>query len=271
MWQRTGAVRPDGAKPFQPLRLLSIWVVVIVAFFSVSSSKLPSYILPAFPALALLLAARLPSIPPRRFAALTLPLVLLVAALLACVPRIEDYASEDMPAWMFRACEPWLYAAGIVFVAGSLVSAALAWRGRKTCAVIALAFASLGAGMISLAGYDAFSPATSSYHLVRDIVAKHGEFASDVPFYSVNMYEQTLPFYLKRTLTLVDYTDELELGLQQEPQKGLRTQAEFVRAWEASKRGYAVMQPGLYAQYAARGLPMRVLGQDTRRVIVSRE
>ncbi|MBV5276303.1 glycosyltransferase family 39 protein, partial [bacterium] len=39
---------------FQPQRLLFVWCVVILVFFSVSSSKLPSYILPMAPALAML-------------------------------------------------------------------------------------------------------------------------------------------------------------------------------------------------------------------------
>lgn len=44
-------------------RLLLIWSVFIFAFFSKSSSKLPSYILPMFPALALLLAPTLQRMP----------------------------------------------------------------------------------------------------------------------------------------------------------------------------------------------------------------
>lgn len=39
----------------QPNRLMLAWAVVIFLFFSASSSKLPSYILPVFPALAVLL------------------------------------------------------------------------------------------------------------------------------------------------------------------------------------------------------------------------
>ena len=35
------------------------------------------------------------------------------------------------------------------------------------------------------------------------------------------MYDQTLPFYLGRTTTLVDYRDELGLGLDAEPEKGI--------------------------------------------------
>ena len=214
---------------------------------------------------------RLPALSAREFALLTLPMAAVVAALAPFVSGIETYADADMPLSMFMAYEPWLYAAALVFVLGSAAAFVLAWREHKLCAVIILAFASLGSGLLAMTGHDSFAPATSSYHLVRDIVARHGEFRKDLPFYSVNMYEQTLPFYIKRTVTLVDYTDEFELGLQQEPQKGIPTQDEFVDIWAALNQGYAIMSPGLYDQYAAVDLPMHVLGRDTRRVIVSRQ
>ncbi|HZR84337.1 MAG TPA: glycosyltransferase family 39 protein [Candidatus Binatia bacterium] len=43
--------------PRAPVRLLSLWAGGIVLFFSAASSKLPPYVLPAFPALALLAGA----------------------------------------------------------------------------------------------------------------------------------------------------------------------------------------------------------------------
>src|SRR6185295_19685375 len=46
-------------KTFHPERLLVVWSVFIFVFFSMSGSKLPSYILPVFPALALLMAPTL--------------------------------------------------------------------------------------------------------------------------------------------------------------------------------------------------------------------
>jgi 4-amino-4-deoxy-L-arabinose transferase-like glycosyltransferase len=45
-----------------------LWSAFIVAFFSASGSKLPAYILPAFPALALVLGRYLVEAPTRRLA-----------------------------------------------------------------------------------------------------------------------------------------------------------------------------------------------------------
>src|SRR5258708_20035790 len=48
---------------------LVLWIAVVFVFFSISGSKLPSYILPLFPALALLIGRRLAEARPRRLLA----------------------------------------------------------------------------------------------------------------------------------------------------------------------------------------------------------
>jgi hypothetical protein len=41
---------------------------------------------------------------------------------------------------------------------------------------------------------------------------------ADTPIYSVSTYEQSMTFYLRRTVTLVDYWDEFTFGLRQQPE-----------------------------------------------------
>ena len=85
------------------------------------------------------------------------------------------------------------------------------------------------------------------------------------------MYDQTLPFYLRRPVTLVQYTDELALGLAAEPEKGIAQVDDWKIRWIALEQGYAIMNPANYAQFVIEGLPMRMLARDPRRVIVSRQ
>ncbi|MGB8433921.1 MAG: glycosyltransferase family 39 protein, partial [Burkholderiales bacterium] len=54
--------RSDCAVRFKPLRFLVVWSATVFVFFSVSSSKLPSYILPILPALAVVIGAALPAL-----------------------------------------------------------------------------------------------------------------------------------------------------------------------------------------------------------------
>jgi hypothetical protein len=89
----------------------------------------------------------------------------------------------------------------------------------------------------------------------------------------VGRYEQSLPFYLRRTMTMVQHADELEFGLQQQPELWIPTRDEFMRVWlrhHASSTGaVAILSRDAYEQFVKAGLPMRVIGDDPRRVIVS--
>ena len=85
------------------------------------------------------------------------------------------------------------------------------------------------------------------------------------------MYDQTVPFYLGRTTTLVAYRDELALGIDAEPERQIPAVAAWIGKWRAQDEAYAVLPPEMYAGLAADGLPMRVLARDSRRVIVSRK
>lgn len=81
-------------------------------------------------------------------------------------------------------------------------------------------------------------------------------------------YDQTLPFYIKRTVTLVDYRDELDFGLKQQPELEIPTVQEFETRWRNHRKALAIMGPDLYQEMTKRGLPMRLLAEDARRVIV---
>ncbi|MFX7898804.1 hypothetical protein ABTK12_19295, partial [Acinetobacter baumannii] len=52
-----------GTREFDLMRWSIAWTAMIFLFFSVSSSKLPGYIVPAFPALAIILALALEKMP----------------------------------------------------------------------------------------------------------------------------------------------------------------------------------------------------------------
>jgi hypothetical protein len=88
--------------------------------------------------------------------------------------------------------------------------------------------------------------------------------------YQVRTYDQTLPFYLGRTTTLVAYRDELALGLDSEPGLGIATEAAWIPQWTALPQGYALIRLDDYAALAAQDVPMRVIARDLRRVFVAR-
>jgi 4-amino-4-deoxy-L-arabinose transferase-like glycosyltransferase len=261
------AWKRDPQKEFQPQRFLLLWSAVVFAFFSVSDSKLVSYILPIFPALALLIGDRLTRIGARALAWQTLPAALAGIVLLALLPGIERYASREVPVEMFRNYADWLIPAGLLLSAGAAGCAWLAWRGRVNAAIALLAGAGLVFAQLALSGHESLSQANSAYYIVQKIKP---ELKPGMPFYSVDTYDQSLQFYLRRTTTMVSYKDELGFGIAQEPGRFIPAVAQFEKTWDADSDALALMSPNTYDSLRARGLPMRLVARDTRRVIVGR-
>ena len=260
---RTAPVRST----WHPRRFLTLWAVLIFAFFSVSGSKLQSYILPILPALALLIAQALKDARPRTVLWHAATLGGAALAILAYAPRLTAHASATTPAELYALYVPWLLAAGAAGLAFSVLAAWAGVRGRRDTALLCIGAGMLATTLLAALGHNTLSPSFSAAGLSRQI-QPHLE--KDIPFYSVLDYDQALPFYTKRTMTLVGFADEMAFGLQQEPQLWFSTLPEFIRAWRAHPRALAVMARASYAKLKSDGLPMQVIGSDTRRVAVKK-
>ena len=275
-WRDT-TVQPNG---FDWGRFCFVWAIFVFAFFSVSGSKLPSYILPEFPAIALLLGRELERIRPRTLWLLSIPQMLLSVAFLAYVvfgypASIAHLAKPESPAAMFVAYQPWLVKTGIVFVVGSLVAAWLFRKGTepaKTLGIIAIAICGLVGFQIAFVGHEVFAPIRSAAGLLRDAGNLPAAQRMDpaAPVFQVGTYDQTFPFYLGRTTTIVEFRDEFALGLDVEPKKAYPKYPRWIRDWKALPQGYALMKHDTYEFLAAQDVPMVILASDPRRVLVAR-
>jgi 4-amino-4-deoxy-L-arabinose transferase-like glycosyltransferase len=271
LWSRA-AVDSNG---FSWQRFALVWSAFIFVFFSMSSSKLPSYILPIFPALALVIGVQLATLPERTLIWLTLPLVVVTGACMLAIgfgfeTIAQRFADERQPLAPLLAYRPWLTAACAVALAGGV--AALWWLkgGKRTAAILAVALTTLTAALLVLTGHDELADSRSAAPILSRVVSQYGPIADDVPFYSVKMYDQTLPWYLGRTVTPVAHLDELAMGLAIEPDKAVATLGEWKQRWDRETQAYAIMQVDMYEMLLREGVPMRELGRDPRRVIVSR-
>jgi 4-amino-4-deoxy-L-arabinose transferase-like glycosyltransferase len=258
--------RREVGRRFQPRRFLLVWAVLVFAFFSVSSSKLASYILPIFPALAALIGLHLAGYAAsRRVEWHALPAVIVGGASLALTPYVTRFASDKVPAALYEAYQPWLYAGSAAMLIGGLLAVWLGRQGRGVAAVCALALGGFAYGQGFLLGHDSLGSVNSAHGVaaaIRPLVPP------DVPFYSVDTYDQTLQFYLKRTTTMVAYRDELGFGISQEPQKFIPDIAAFEVVWNAAPAAWALMSPAGWQELNKKGLPMTEVIRDTRRVIV---
>jgi hypothetical protein len=85
----------------------------------------------------------------------------------------------------------------------------------------------------------------------------------------VSQYRETLSPYLGRTLTLVDFSGELEFGLSQEPWKQLSPEA-FLARWSTAEHAVAFVEATRLDAWRRRGLQGRVIAADARTVALSR-
>ncbi len=260
------AWRDAPERSFRPARLLLIWSVMVFAFFSASSSKLPSYILPIFPALAVLVALHAASAGRALLAAQGALYAALGVATALLAPQIMRAAGAELPAELLGEYVPWIRAAGLGMLGLAAASAVLAFRRQTVAAVIVLAAGGLFSSLSLLLGHETLSPAYSAYHIAEKI---RPGLKADVPFYSVNTFDHTLPFYLGRTVTMVAYKDELAQPIGWAPGNYISDLAAFARAWQSDREAWAVFStsdfPGMQKSLQ---IPMQVVARDPRRVVV---
>ena len=262
-------VKLSRVRSFNAERFLALWCAVVFLFFSASDSKLGSYILPLFPAVALLTALQL-----RRASCGGLALqagfaMLLGAAACLLAPQLTRFAEPSLPAELLANYVPWVFAAGAALALGGAAAAWTAWRGLGLASLLLLAAGSLGFVQLAINGHESLSPLYSAYDVAQKIKPA---LRPDTPVYTVNTFDHTLPYYLGRTVTMVGYMDELTIAVGWEPEKFLPDLAAFQRRWMADRDAWAVFAPSDFAALApALKSTMDVIAEDPRRVVVRKK
>jgi len=278
LWPWTPAVpaamvkawRAPAGDGFKLDRFLVIWAAVVLVFFSASHSKLPGYILPALPAILLLLARHTPGMSERMrrspaLAAVASGLVLmLLAAGLPALSRQLSWTAFD------AKYSIWLFGAALALSAAGLAALGLQRRARHESSLAVVALGSLLAAQLALSGTHVVDEHYSSERLIEPIAGDKLRFPGGSPFYSVASYDQSVPFYLGRPVTLVGHKDELAPGIAAEPGKYVGSVDEFLERWRADADAFAIMTPRLYEKLSREGLPGHVLARDARWTIVAR-
>ncbi|MDP9008601.1 MAG: glycosyltransferase family 39 protein [Pseudomonadota bacterium] len=260
-WRR----RADGT-PFSTAFFLWIWVLFVCVFFSLSDSKLMPYILPAMPALAVLIAAQ-PIATLKRDFLITAILTAIAGVALGVASFYEPALVPASPArpYFLSLAKPLREVAVLLIVSGAFV-----WVQGARDATRAGVFLGVGwclAGLLLIRTATLLAPIYSGIDLANALPPGSG----DAPLYSVRTYDQTLPFYLRRTVTLVGYRGELDYGLHQAPGGEIADIDEFLRLWESQARAFAVMDKRTFNNFKERGVPMRNVGENVAHVMVARQ
>jgi 4-amino-4-deoxy-L-arabinose transferase-like glycosyltransferase len=238
--------------------LLWAWALVVFVFFSASGSKLPPYILPIFPALAVLAARSL-----TRGVLIAQSLLLLPVALGAGLA--VDHLASGGP---YGSYATWIVVATLVLAAGAGAALFMAWRNRLWGATLALAWGALAATQIGLAGHRTLS---DRFSVASTVAALPERPPADAPVFAVDMYDHTLPWTLKRTVTMVEYRDELGDAVDWERDKFVPDLLSFARLWNEAPQAWAFV-PLAEAERLPRelGIRMQVMARGPQYAIVKK-
>ena len=247
------AIRQRGG----PDLLLTLWALFCFIFFSLSQSKLAPYILPLFPALALLAGATVAEMDGRqlrRWMWIGAALWAVVAATAFLMTGGRLYA--DHPELASGPAVPTL-------IANLLACAALvglgAWLAPRRGPLPALALAALGTLLLVGDLLPTADHLPQRQHERALVAAAGAQLGPGTAFYCVDEYVQSIPFYLRRTCTLVGYRGELDFGLQQAPGRWIPDLGQFALRWRAERDALALVRPSSFAELRRMGLPMRVI------------
>jgi 4-amino-4-deoxy-L-arabinose transferase-like glycosyltransferase len=251
---------------FRAGRFLVLYAAGIFAFFSVSDSKLPPYIVPMFPPLALLAGRYLAARTSQQLIRTLLPTAVVTAiigclaaalTLLPVVPKLTQYAAYGR----------WILVAAVVMAAGPIIARRLLQQSNPVAAIGALGAAGLLFGQLVVTGNDTLSDRRSGAAIAGVIEQR---LTPDARLYMVDQYLQSVPFYLQRTARLAVYQGELEMGIGLDRSRWLPTIDDFVREWQQPGPAIATIEPRLYPSIVERRLPAEVIHRDVQSVVIAK-
>lgn len=246
---------------------LFLWAVLIFLFFSISDSKLIPYVLPIFPALALLVGryfARLWDRPPTRGLKTGYWVFALAAAVLSVALLFVPYVRATLHPQALRA---FMVALAVVMATTGVVVPVFGLKSglRKAAPAMAIGFS------LFLVTLNAAMP-----HLLDDRSVKTLALAlkpmlrpgDEVATYDT--YYQDLPFYLRRIVTVVNWQGELYEGLRHEDDSAWMIRRKvFWHRWAGTHRIYMMTGVGEYRRLLAQHRPMYLILQNPYNVVVS--
>lgn len=249
--------------------LLVCWTVVIFSFFSVSKSKLPGYIIPIFPALAVLIGASLDRVLGNtNVLGIFWKLQTLSFAVLGCVGFffISEISIQARPDEIeaYAQYQSWVIVALLTLIVFSTLAT---WQSKRNGLQSILSF---GLGfflctIITGTGHETLGRAVSGIDLANRV---RTAIPANANIYSVRLLDHTVPFYLGRTMIMVESPDELEFGVKQEPNLWMPSLEAFMERWKEDLGAYALMVPEQYTALQKINFPMQEVDRDSRRVIV---
>lgn len=221
-----------------------VWAAFIFIFFSVSKSKLPPYILPVFPPIAVLLGGGLAHTTATGshgnggFIAFATSAVALTGAFVVVLVR-PDLVSMDMD--QASALRPTVTVAGAILMLGALFALMVGRRsGTRAALAVVAVIAFLFNATIGFATGDIQPAGTKE-------IARYmkEQVPADAPVYHYHDFFHDFTFYAERFVGTVEFHgDEMELLNDEAAQRSGRflNEEEFRARWNGPERVFALVR-----------------------------
>lgn len=231
------------------IRLFLIWSAIVFLFFSVSKSKLPPYILPVFPPLAIIIGCFFDDMWDR-VTKITLEAVIyiIIFILFAITPFL--FWNTTVVGWVSQISTEAIYvfqSLKMVLICVSILSTiiifALFFRRFIAYAYLFLILSSFSFLFVSLLmvlnikTIDSLNTTKQLSNTInRDI--REGDL-----LINYGAYDQTLPFYTGRNVVIAAYKGELEMGSKYEDAKNIFiSEDDFIKLFKSEKRVLSVLK-----------------------------
>ena len=257
-------------REFSPAKFCIAWIATALVFFSLSKSKLPAYIVPVFPAVALLAGAWLRDLAPRKLAVPAWTSI--ITGMLLATGFLNIGAWSKFAALGSDAADalPWLVVAALALITAGAAALFLLSVGHRRSAVLAVAAGTFAFWQFLFIFLQSVDEHFSSERMVKSVM-ESTPIPREMPIYSLQQADYTVPFYLGRPVTLVDVRGELGPGIDAEPDKAIANMDDFRARWVISQRNvFAVMTTNTYELLRQQNFPMHEFARNKRLVIVSR-
>lgn len=220
---------------YQTELFLLIWAVLVFAFFSFSKSKLIPYILPVFPPLAMLTARYLTSAIRKNRIGVRVGFIGLM--LLTLGLTIGSYIfTHKTPLPDNTIAKFYMGLASLTLLIGSTL--AFLYAKRDILKSIMITITATWLFLVTLmAGFPALD--TRTIQPLTDELLPILKPTDEVITY--NQYYQDLPYYLNRTVTIVNWRNELTYGLQHQAAPWMTDTAGFWQRWNSKNRVFAII------------------------------
>lgn len=258
----------------QSMWLCLMWCIAILIFFSISNSKLPGYILPVIPALAMVMAISIDhslntlnskgKVFPISWV-LQVSIFLLIFLIGLTQLHLIEAIGEPYEVQSYAIYAKRIQLALYVGILACTLSLLLYKKLMTTIKVYAFGF--LIITLIVGLSHESVGRLLSGVDVANQVKPF---LKPDTKIYAIELLDHTLPFYLERPTIMVNYQDELAFGIEQEPEKWISSTEDWMQLWKNTlhEDAFAIMRSDRYQYFLEQGLPMQLVAQDALRTVV---